>query len=165
MAELCLPVHQSTMIPYYPVSPAGIAMISTTWGDKMSPTIQTRCGLYSDGQGAEEEGVHLPALNMMKCRQISRGKAGAQSWTCIRARSVRWSQESVLEAKGMNIFILIFKGQLLSSTYKVWRCRIVLRFTPSIHFMFWHCLFVLFSPSHPYSLSHTLQKLAFWVGL
>ncbi len=60
LAELCLPVHQNSMIQHYPVSLTGMALISPAWRANMSLTTKTRCGLSSEGWGG-----YLSALNLI----------------------------------------------------------------------------------------------------
>ncbi len=60
LAELCLPVHQNSMILNYPISLARTALISPAWRANMSLTTKTRCGLPSEG--AQDFYKHLTWL-------------------------------------------------------------------------------------------------------
>lgn len=74
LAELRLPVHQNSMIQHYPVSSAGMALISPAWRANMSLTTKTSCGLSSEFW--EVGGEYLSALNLIVVHRDKQSKFG-----------------------------------------------------------------------------------------
>lgn len=70
LAVLRLSVLQNSVIQYYPISPAGMALISPAWRTNMSLTTKTRCGLQRAEEEKEDIYQHLTWL--YKCKEINR---------------------------------------------------------------------------------------------